>query len=493
MSLFGCSVTDLAMLFQSYGIKNVPLGSPAYPATTQPFNPPAGLDGSSLDPGSLNYAMANYTTDLISVGSVGFNSNNDPLWAGAADVARAGYEAQCGNPSNLCSPANAPNIISYKYALPPYASTQAAISGIQNDICSGNPVILKFSKASGGQHFMLATGIVLDGNNNQTIQLNNPGTKNGEGQLYSKLLNSYPSFIGGELYRPSADPTMMFIAAPLNVHFVVTDPQGRQTGYNPITGTTYAEIPGATYELQSINTPNETGFTPQTLVAERYFTNSVSALTGNYQVTVYAVSAGSYYIDYRGFDATGTTNKSIIRKGTLSAGQTATVTVNQSDAAAPVPNAKITLREYSIRDFKKIGLADATVHVVGNISSFSKSNFVFGSAFSLGIGGVGEYSLRVPASNFKTRKLRDVQIYEYHAKYIDMVVDSRGDFDLKVRDANLTSVNQNEIGLISITTGNFIGQTNSELMCDKDECHLPPECNKEQKHGFNNERGSGHR
>jgi hypothetical protein len=108
-------------------------------------------------------------------------------------------------------------------------------------------------------------------------------------------------------------------------------------------------------------------------------------------------------------------------------------------------------------------------------------------------GGVGEYSLNVPASSFKTRKLRDVQIYEYHAKDIDMVVDSRGDFDLKVRDTNLTNVNKNEIGLVSISVGNLIGQINSGLVCDKEECHLPPECNNRQKHGFNNERGFGYR
>ena len=169
MTKFGCSVTNLYMLLSSYGINNTPIGSPANPGAVGI----PGLNGADLTPGTLNSAMANYRTNFITNGSVGFDQNNDPIWAGAAEVARAGYRSQCTTTAG-CNPNDAISKVSYKHQLPSFADEETAIAGIQNEICSGNPVILKFGKSGGGQHFMLATGIVWDSDNRvQTLRLNN--------------------------------------------------------------------------------------------------------------------------------------------------------------------------------------------------------------------------------------------------------------------------------------------------------------------------------
>ena len=478
----GCSVTDLAMLFNSYGIDKTPIGSPAYPATTVPFNPPHGLDGENLDPGQLDYAMANYRDNFISKGSVGFDANNDPDWAGAAEIARAGFKAQCTG--SVCDPSSA---VSFKYMLPDYSvgpfqpgqnDVTAAIAGIQDDICSGNPVILKFSEPptpkypQGGQHFMLATGIVLDKNFNQTIQLNNPGTKKGKDELYSSntLTTSYPTIIGGALFRPSADPMMMFITAPLNVQLVITDPEGRKTGYDPITGASYSQIPGATYEVQSINTPNEVDYAPETLVAERYFVSSANVLAGDYMVTVYGVSSGSYYVDYRGFDSTGTTNKSILASGTIATGQSTSMTIAQSSEPAPVPNANLAVRDYSIWYFRKRGISDAFIHVQGNIRSVVNRKLEFNSDFKLMVGGVGEYTFDLPLSSFEKKKFFRHPIYRYHDKDVDVMIEHDGDFVINVRHADLSNVNQFEMPLVTVEAGNLIGQKFTNLICRKNKC-----------------------
>jgi hypothetical protein len=95
------------------------------------------------------------TTNFFANGSVGFDGHNNPVWDGAATVARAGYRAQCSL-TGSCDPADAPNIVSFKGLHYGGYSEPEAITAVQNEICSGNPVIMKFAKSGGGQHFMRA-------------------------------------------------------------------------------------------------------------------------------------------------------------------------------------------------------------------------------------------------------------------------------------------------------------------------------------------------
>jgi hypothetical protein len=316
---------------------------------------------------------------------------------------------------------------------------------------------------------------VLDKAQNRTLSLNNPGVRDaeiGRSAFYSALKTAYPSITGGVLYRPSSDPTMLFLAAPSNVDFVVTDSQGRRAGYNPLTGATYSEIPGATYETQSIDTPNESGFTPETLVSEKYFVSSYDVTVGNYQVNVYSVSGGNYYLDYHGFDAVGISNKVIVNAGTLRAGQSATVSILHSDQTAPVSNAKMDLKQYRIHGTKKGGFSDSRVKVAGVMKPISKIALNFESGFNLMIGGVGACSFNIPSSAFKMSKEGKKAVYEYHSKDIDVRVKSDGDYKIDLRRVDLANVNQKDLNFLTIQIGNYIGQSKTGLECRQERCAL---------------------
>jgi hypothetical protein len=457
------------MLFSSYGIGNVPLGSPASPFGITPALP--GLSGESLNPGTLNSAMANYKTNFISTGSVGFDANNNPIWVGAAQVARAGYQAQC-QLTGSCDPANAPNVVSFKGVNYGGYSSDEAIDAIQNEVCSGNPVMIKFSKATGGQHFMLATGIVLDGKGNQTLQLNNPAINLGEKNLYTKLSATYPSIIGYVLYHPSADPSMMFIAAPMGVQFVVTDPLGRRAGFNPTTGVSYSEIPGAGHGEQSINTPGDPGYTPSTLVDERYFISSSDVPAGSYQVQVFSVTGGSYYLDYRSYDSTGTTNDARFQTGTLKQGASSTVAFQHSTASVPVPNASLKLGGYLIEKSYKENLKNATIGISGELIPFSKALVSLKSSFQLSIGGISGYQLDLPASAFKSRTIYKKTFYSYENRDVRVWLDSSGRFEAEIRDADLSSIDPSLLGYVSLSVDSVFGDTSSNLKCHDGFCSI---------------------
>lgn len=323
---------------------------------------------------------------------------------------------------------------------------------------------------------MLATGIVWDRDNNvKTIRLNNPGTERGKEQLYSFIKIDYPKIIGGEIFHPSSDPTMMLLTAPLNVHFIVTDPNGRRVGYDPTTGTSYSEIPGASYEIQSIDTPNEDGYTPQTLVAERYFVSGTDVPSGAYQVQVFAVNSGSYYLDYSGYDATGTTNKSIYHTGIIQVGQPVVYNFIHSDQAMPVPNAKINLKKYTVHNFHRSNLSKSDVKVSGKLIPNVSGAIKIGSGLVMALGGIGEYSLTIPSADFKIDREHGEVIYKYQNKDTQIKIKSNGEFKIELHRINLTNVSPELIGLVSVSIDNLNGQINSNLICSIHECSTKSE------------------
>jgi len=468
---YGCSVTNLSMLFSSYGITSTPIGSPADPAPAGPHLP--GLNGEGLDPGTLNSAMANYTTDFLADGSVGFDANNNPIWAGAAEVARAGYQAGC-QITGSCDPANAPNVVSFKGLNYSSFSDRDAISAVQNEICSGNPVIMKFAKNGGGQHFMLATGIVWDKvNQSQTLRLNNPGSTqigSSKDALYTNLKASYPSVIGYALYRPSSDPSMMFISTPMGIHFVVTDPLGRRAGFNPNTGTSYTEIPGAAYGEQSIDTPADPGFTPSTAVDERYFISSQDVPPGSYDIQVFSINGGSYYLDHRSFDSSGMTNDSHFSTGTLTAGNSTTATINHVTTTVPRPNAVLAVNQYAIQDTGNTDFKQAMVKIAGTLVPNSKSPLSITSSVHVTIGGVNGYQFDVPASSFTGSIASKKTLYIANRPTANVHMDSTGVFEISLRGVDLSTVDQNLLGSVRIEVDSTIGAKKVGLTCHQGRC-----------------------
>lgn len=485
MNKYGCSVTDLAMLFNSYNIKSTPLGSPENPAVGG-FSPILGLNKEVLTPGSLNHAFANYRKKFVpfSSGSVAFNKNNDPIWAGAAEVARAGFAAQCLNSANSCDPTKGSSAVSYKGRKVNYDNSPDSVDQkfVENEICNGNPVMLKFKKAGGGQHFMLATGTFLDDQGKKTFRLNNPGlARDGEGQLQTDLAAKYPSILEYILFRPEADPSMMFIAAPMNVHFVVTDPLGRKAGYNPVTRANFQEIPGASYGDQSINTPAEVGFSPETLVSERYFSSSSDVKVGDYQVEVFAGTDGPFYLDYRSFDASGYMNDFGSRTGTLQAGTSVLTHFKHSTESVPISNASILVKGYSVH--RKIQKSDpnSQIEVSGKIIKNIKSAFSIKRRFQFTMGGLSGYTLSVPAAQFKEQKEYGKIQYIYHKPGVEIRLSELGQFNIEIQRADLLNVDPSQYGYIRLEIDSTVADTRVTLKCNKEKCRLSDKKLKDQE------------
>ena len=481
MALFGCSVTDLSMLFDYYGIKSTPIGAPAYLRQTNILNYPNGLQGNPLDPGSLNYAMANYRNNFVTNGSVGFDANNNPDWIGAAQVARAGYAAQCAN-SSCTTPVN--SIVSYGglTILPESTSDDDLMKATQNQICSGNPVIVKFGEplkinpktglAFEPQHFMLVTGFVYDQlNGKRTFRINNPGTSAGSEQFYSRIGNNYPIIKEIELYNSAADPSMMRITAPVNVHFVVTDPQGRRTGYDPTTGTNFTEIPGAGYTEQAIDTPNESGFSPQRLSDERYFTSVSSVLDGAYQIQVFGVTSGSFYIDSASYDSSGIQNDSVYKTGTVQAGGKSTITLQHSSAAVAVTNASLTLKHYGIWHAPKQTYANSEAFIEAQLTPYTPP-LTFSSQLQLSVGGVNGYNVSLPASKFKQVKLFGQTYFYYIDKNVDVIVNKSGAVSAYLHRIDLSNIDQTQFDYLSVSIDAASGSTSASLQCNGNLCQL---------------------
>lgn len=482
MRMFGCSVAALSMVFESYGIGRTPLGSPTNPSTALPFIPLPGLDGGPLNPGSLNKSMASYRDRFVTPAgaSTGFSINNDPDWIGAQTIARQGYRAQCTAQPGLCDPNNANSAVSFKELRTNFGIPEQ--QKVEEEICAGNPVILKFRKASGGQHFMLATGFTLNADGTKEWILNNPGVSEGADVRYDAILQQqYPEIMGYVRYHPSADPAMMRIVTPLSLHFVVTDPQGRRAGFDPSTGVAYNEIPGAAYGEQSIDTPNEIGFSPETLVAQRIFYSPQDVPSGEYHVRAFGEGSGEYYVDYRAYDASGTPNASNYKAGNIRAGDAMDLVYQHTIEPAPRASGELVLKEYRLQKSAKKGLADVDVEVEGQIKPYLVNSMDLDSAFIFEIGNVSGFKISVPANKFKKDKGRRLTEYTYNKNGVKIELSSNGTVKVNLDGANLSVIDDSEMGYIRITVDDIVADAGVEVVCDR----------KNKKCGLDDERHDG--
>lgn len=473
MAGFGCSVTAFAMLASStkYGIKNVPFGSPLNPASDGGPNLP-GLNGELINPGTLNSAFANYKTASTGRASVVFNLANDPDWKGMAQVARAGYKYQCSLTENNCNPDNYLKSISFTAIKG--ENFNPDIKGedqklVMRNICRGNPVILKFkSNSAAGQHFMLAKSFEIDTNGRPNYTLSNPATAEGAKQLQSDLVRDYPFIMGYSEFKPEKDPSMMSIFAPLSVHFLVTDPLGRRSGYDLRTHTAYSEIPGADYFVQSINTPSEAA-EQETLVAERMFASVEDTPAGNFKIETFAVESGNYYLDIRKTDTNGQINDADYITGILAAGQSEEKAVTHIHEPVPETNAKMNLLSYAWTKRSEDN-SDVFVFLKGQIQNLSGSPLVLSNKFKLVIGGVNGYKLEIPASQFRATNYSLGKIYTYMLNGVKILVSSAGDIEVIINQVNLQNVSPDKAGQIRIDIDSSSADTLIEMNCNSNFC-----------------------
>lgn len=178
---------------------------------------------------------------------------------------------------------------------------------------TGNPVILRVNAASAsGIHFVVATGITTY-NGQSTYTIHDPVY--GQTTLAQRYPAGYTQVNLFNSTSPDRRTLMSIIHSPAEL--VLTDPQGRRTGYDPTTGVAYAEIPGAVYVSDTIAPADDTGI--QTAMDEKYVFVP-SPIDGEYTVQVIGTASGEYLVEHVATDWTGNISAASVT-GVTSEGQ----------------------------------------------------------------------------------------------------------------------------------------------------------------------------
>lgn len=190
---------------------------------------------------------------------------------------------------------------------------------------SGYPVILgvKPTVVDGRTfpgHYVVATGITTR-NNTPTYTINDPAY--GNTTLLEKWGNHALQMI---LFSASeANQQLITFVAQSPVEFVVVDPIGRKSGYDPNTDTMWNEIPGANYLYEGLTDESGTAapIVMKTLTVP-------DPLDGEYTTIVYGTGTGSYTMEATAMDWQGTSNNHIFT-GMTTEGAIHEHTVSYSD------------------------------------------------------------------------------------------------------------------------------------------------------------------
>ncbi len=455
MKNFGCAVTSTNMVFEFYGLTQVPSGN---------FTS-AGLTTTAINPGTFNTALSSYLKDADYPNGRGFNNKYQIVWPGAAEVARDGFARSCQNAGGTKANCVAEASSKVSYIKPVSGFSDANRKLVEGQICDGNPVILELGKTNGKSHFVVATGTDVDEDGEKTFILNNPGTSEGGGQFLSALKAKYPSIKGYRLYQSSADPSMLMIYSSMNTHFVVTDPDGRKTGFNPLTQTQYSEIPEASYYVESTSSPADDPSINQDLeIAQRHFSWTSGATNGDYSIELFGLSTGNYELEVRSFDAQGYSNDSIIEKGIILKDQRIEAKYVHTDKPASEINADLKIKQFLIGSLKKPGKTDLLI--LAQLKPHDRAPITLRNQMNVKVGGNSGVQFDLPARDFIAKRIGRETIYTLKKRNdLKVNVSSDGDIQIWIKDIDFSSVFKNDLGHVEIQVDDKAGIDRKDVRC----------------------------
>ena len=117
------------------------------------------------------------------------------------------------------------------------------------------------------------------------------------------------------------------------VELVLTDPLGRRLGFDPTTGTSYTEIPDASYGIHG-QTLSDDG--AQTMVPGIKTAWLNSPIDGNYTIEAIGTDTGSYHVDGEAYDENGGHSNVSGPSGTTTPNQVDTAVIHYSSQPAAV-------------------------------------------------------------------------------------------------------------------------------------------------------------
>ncbi len=263
-------------------------------------------------------------------------------------------------------------------------------------------------------HFVVVTGVVSQNgtfvNDLSTINVNDPGdvttktladvgstsrayNKDGhitQASVQASLnnINNWKVYSNVNTSLVPKDPNTpralgVYTSSP--VEFVLTDPQGRRTGFDPVTNTLFQEIPTSAYSTaiygdeQDLSTPAPLPFTSLDMANQ---------IDGQYTLDVIGTGSGNFTVEI-----------------TTSAAAGNWITQTYSGTTAPGVSSQITFQ----------GAATIFAAFSANVAiNNSKNQFAVGGQFTLGTGSsgidpltqpvtlqVGAFSITIPAGSFQ--------------------------------------------------------------------------------------------
>jgi hypothetical protein len=184
-------------------------------------------------------------------------------------------------------------------------------------LCNGDPIVLKVDEFT-KMHFVVATGQTTI-NGIQTFTINDPRfplttlldvDSSNRRRTYN---NNYVDMV--KLSREETFKSFLDIRGLSPVELFVTDPDGRSTGYDPVSGQTVIQIPSSNYHVDfpSDDSDPESGESePPSKIFEL-----LNPLSGTYRLQVVSTGMGPFIIEGTGYDDNGTPSVQTVRGSTV--------------------------------------------------------------------------------------------------------------------------------------------------------------------------------
>jgi hypothetical protein len=178
---------------------------------------------------------------------------------------------------------------------------------IREFLDSAQPIVVKSEKFG---HYFIIDGALADTNtvkdprwfNTKTLNDTRTIANRNEVQDYDNFFDVANLFSFREIPKILAGSIHIAIASP--VELLITDPQGRKTGKDPVADILYDEIPDAVYgEESGIATSDEPLNQSQLHVSKEIHIQNL--LEGNYELAVIGTGSGTYALDALIYDNEG--------------------------------------------------------------------------------------------------------------------------------------------------------------------------------------------
>jgi DNA-binding beta-propeller fold protein YncE len=328
----GCQITALAMLLRYHGLSSIPNANNDPTYDTRCDDPlyyagvckifgifvktnPGTLDDWIVDHGLYDSNRNPYVQSIV--------KNFYLSWLGPFGYYRVVPNHDCPDSTE-------------KTCFRTWWSDSKARKLLDYDLDHGNPPIMKISWTGGNSHFVLIGGYDKE---TRSYRAYDPGRYynrekkfppglwelyDNRGLTYTPLRVDRFKYDSSMLGKPNLSELSARDYSPVEI--LIIDPQGRATGYDPVTGAKVEDIPYASYSEESISSLDSDDPEPEP-TKELHIDMPIA---GNYILKMTGTGSGPYTIVFRGIKEDGSVNLDTSITGTTYPGMVETYRVQYS-------------------------------------------------------------------------------------------------------------------------------------------------------------------